>query len=83
MAEEYRIKSYYDAIQLMFAVKMGSLISDDPSLYEREIKSFIIMPYPLLKNPRALLQLLALKLKLVSLYKTYKKVFGLDAKLYM
>ncbi len=77
MAEEFRMKSYYDTIQLMFAVKLGSLKSDDPSLFEKEIKSFCIVPYPLLKNPRALMQILALKLKLVQLYKVYKRVLGL------
>jgi glycosyltransferase involved in cell wall biosynthesis len=81
MAEERRTKSYYDAIQLMFAVKLGSLKSDDPSLYEREIKSFSILPRMLLKNPRALMQILALKFKLVSLYKIYKRVLALAAKL--
>lgn len=80
MAEESRIKSYYDTIQLMFAVKMGSLKSDDPSIFEREIRSFSIVPYLLLKNPRALIQILALKLKLVPLYKIYKSVLGLAAK---
>ena len=81
MAEEYRNKSYYDSIQLMFAVKMGSLISDDFYMFEREIKSFDIMPYPLLRNPRALMQILALKLKLVPLYKIYKRVLDLAAKI--
>ena len=72
MAEEYRVKSYYDAIQLMVAVKMGSIKSDNPALFEKEIKSLNIMLYPLLKNPRALMQFLALKLKLIRLYKIYR-----------
>ncbi len=75
MAEECRIKSYYDAIQLMFAVKMGALISDDPCLFDKEIKSFNINFFALLNNSRALTQLLALKLKLVPLYKIYKNFF--------
>lgn len=83
MAEESRIKSYYDAIQLMFAVKMGSIKSDDPDHFRKEIKTFGIMPYPLLKSPRALMQLLALKLKLVPLYKIYKKVSGRTARFQM
>ena len=76
LADESRVKSFCDAIQLMFAVKMGSLKSDDPSLFEREIASFNIRIYPLLKNPRAFMQLLALKLKMVPLYKMYKRLFG-------
>jgi glycosyltransferase involved in cell wall biosynthesis len=81
MAEEYRIKSYYDTIQLMFAVKMGSLKSDDSSVFEREIMSLSIMLCPLLKNSRALMQILALKLKLVPLYKIYKRVLYHTAKI--
>ena len=77
MAKEYRIQSYYSAIQLMFAVKMGSLKSDDPAFFEKEIRSFKIMPYLLLKSPRAFMQLLLLKLGLVWLYKEYKRYLGL------
>jgi glycosyltransferase involved in cell wall biosynthesis len=80
MADESRAKSYYDAIQLMFAVKLGSLRSDDPSHFEREIASFSIRIHPLLKNPRALMQLLALKLKIVPLYRICKRLSGRTAK---
>jgi len=80
LADERRVKSYYDTIQLMFAVKMGSLKSEDLSLFEREIVSFNIRIYPLLKNPRAFMQALALKLKMVPLYKMYKKLTGRIAK---
>lgn len=76
MVEESRTHSYYDVIQLMFAVKMGSIKSDDDVLFEREIKSLSIMPYPLLKSPRAFFQLLLLKLRLVCIFKIYKKYFG-------
>jgi len=76
MAAEYQISAYYDAIQLMFAVKLGSLISDEPSLFEKEIKSFRFMPSALTKNPRALMQLLLLKLRLVYLYRAYKKILN-------
>ena len=61
----------------MFAVKMGSLKSDDPAFFEKEIRSFKIMPYLLLKSPRAFMQLLLLKLGLVWLYKEYKRYLGL------
>ena len=74
-AEEARIKSYYDVIQLMFAVKMGSLKSDNHALFEREMKSLSIMPNLLIKSPRAFMQLLAIKLQLIGPYKIYKKIF--------
>ncbi len=76
MAEEYRVLSYYSAIQLMFAVKMGSLRAEDAVSFEKEMKTLRIPPYALLRSPRALMQYLALRLKLVPLYKIYKKMLG-------
>jgi glycosyltransferase involved in cell wall biosynthesis len=80
-AEESRIKSYYDVIQLMFAVKMGVLKSDDQALFDKEIKSLRIMLIPLLKNQRAFMQLITLKLRLVVLYKIYKLTLNYIASL--
>ena len=71
MAKESRITSYFQTIQLMFAVEMGSLKSDDPSLIKKEIRDLPLLT-ALLKCPKALLQILALKLNIVFLYKIYK-----------
>lgn len=76
MAEESRVQSYYGAIQLMFAVKMGSINSDDPGLIDKDIKSIRIMLIPLLKSPRALVQLILLKLQLVYIFKVYRKIYA-------
>lgn len=73
MVAESHILSYYNAIQLMFAVKMGSIKPDNPALFEKEMKSLGIMPYPLFKSPRAFAQFLLIKLNLVCIFKMYRK----------
>lgn len=72
-SKEARIRSYYDAIQLMFEVKMGALKSDNQPLFEKEIKSLRIMPGPLIRRPRFFVRLLAMKLGLIDVYIGYKR----------
>ncbi|MBI5890592.1 MAG: glycosyltransferase family 2 protein [Nitrosomonadales bacterium] len=76
MADVSRRQSYYDVIQLMFAVKMGAINSENPELFEKEIRSLQIRVVPLLKNPRSLFQYLLLSLNLVPLFKAYKRIWA-------
>jgi glycosyltransferase involved in cell wall biosynthesis len=74
MSEEFRACSYYNTIQLLFAVKVGALKADDPDLYDREIKNFVFLPLLLLRNPKAMFQLLLIKYKFYILYAVYKQL---------
>jgi len=73
IAKEQCKASYYSAIQLMFSVKMGTIISDDEDRFNREIREFKIDYRYLVESPRALLQLLLLKTDLVFMYKVIKR----------
>lgn len=72
MVDESRRQSYYDVIQLMFAVKMGTIISEKPEVFEKEIAALRFRILPLLKNPRSFFQYILLKLNLVFLFKSYR-----------
>lgn len=72
MATESRVLSYYNAIQLMFAVKVGVIVSENPELFDKEIRELQTRIKPLLMSPRALLQFLLLKLNLVFLFKIHR-----------
>lgn len=72
MLDESRIQSYYGCIQLMFSVKMGSIKTDDPQHFDNEIRSLEFKYRLLMRNPRAFIQYLLLKFKLVGVFKIYK-----------
>jgi len=71
LVKKERNNSYLRMIQFLFAVKAGSLIVDDIQLYEQMIKNTENRLGVLLINPKALLQLLLMKIDLV---KTYLKI---------
>lgn len=74
LVNESRRQSYYDVIQLMFAVKMGTITSETPLLFEKEIKVLQFRALPLLMSSRSLVQFMLLKFGLVALYRAYKKL---------
>ena len=78
MAKRYRATSYIDAIQLMFAVEMGSIKPENIKVFKREIAVISIHLSWLIVNPRSLFQLLLLKLHLVGAYRFYKNLMSLS-----
>jgi len=69
--EQHRI-SYFAAIQLMFAIKLGTLKTDDEKQFNKDLNSFKVIPGYLVLSPRPLLQLVLLKTGLTQLYKFVK-----------
>jgi len=68
----YHRKGYYQAIQFAFAAKVGSLCPEYPEEYDKFIKELEYRILCLLRNPRALIQFIALKLRMASLWPKIK-----------
>lgn len=72
LAERKRDSSYCNAIQFIFAVKLGTLITLTPSLLDSALKDAGIRVFVLLKNPKTLLQFLLIKMNIAKLYNIIK-----------
>jgi len=64
----YRDKGYCTSIQFAFAVKTGGVVAESPDEYDKFIKDLECRIPTLLKRPRSLLQFMALKLRIASLW---------------
>jgi glycosyltransferase involved in cell wall biosynthesis len=72
LANESRRTSYFSAIQLMFAIKLGTIRTDNEKQFDKDLNSFKVIPSYLVLNPRPMVQLIILKTGLVQLYKFLK-----------
>ncbi len=68
LIKQYREKGYLAAIQFSFAAKVGSLLPESPEGYNLFIKQLEWRIFVLLKAPRSLFQLIALKLRVTWLW---------------
>jgi glycosyltransferase involved in cell wall biosynthesis len=72
LANYQQQKSYFDSIQLMFAIKVGTLTTDNEKQFNKDLNSFKMIPGYLALNPRPLAQLFLLKTNLTQIYKFVK-----------
>ena len=70
----YWEKGYYNAIQFVFAAKVGTLLPESPEEYDKFIKRLEWRIPVLLKKPRSFLQLIALKFKVAWLWPKIKYI---------
>lgn len=71
--DQHRI-SYFAAIQLMFAIKLGTITTDNEKQFNKDLNSFKVIPSYLIENPRSLMQLVLMKTGLTKIYKFAKIV---------
>lgn len=74
-----RKNSYYNLIQALYAVKVGALVPDDITSYDKCIETLAVNMFWLLTRPKAFFQLFLLKLGLAHVWGRYmsrSRVFG-------
>lgn len=76
LSRDMRNAAYYNAIQFLFAIKMGVLKASDMKKHEKAIKSTKIKIIPLLKRPKSLIQLFFLKNNCIGFYKKIKPLIN-------
>jgi len=74
LLKQYHEVGYYQAIQFAFAAKTGGLVPESPQEYDEFIKDLECRIPTLLRRPRSLLQFVALKLRIASLWPNIRPI---------